>query len=366
MLLVTEWFGALLVDGDKVRERALFPKDGAEIARRLRALEKGEILPEERSLATSSVEVVEERLLGLSGARLVARAPSFFGESKEFGFDESLYRDAVFALGRMKVRESAGRSDLHVVQAVEAMDDVVHAGNLLTERLREWYSLHFPEILNLVGRQEEFAALVAEHGSREAILKQLGFTGADEALGAPLSERDERALRAFAASIEALFAERRRLDAQVETVMREIAPNLSAVVGAHLAGKLVRHAGGLAELAASAAGTVQTLGAEKALFRHLAEGNRPPKHGALFLHPLVHRAPWWQRGRVARALASAAVQAARADVYTKATIHPLLKQRLERRVAEIQAKKSKPPARRPAEGKKPAPRGPGRGGRDRR
>ena len=45
------------------------------------------------------------------------------------------------------------------------------------------------------------------------------------------------------------------------------------------------------------------MGAEKAIFRHLKTGERPPKHGLIFQHPSVRGAKWWNRGKVARNLA---------------------------------------------------------------
>jgi nucleolar protein 56 len=80
---------------------------------------------------------------------------------------------------------------------------------------------------------------------------------------------------------------------------------------------MVKQAGGIRRLATMPAGTIQTLGAEKALFRHIKEGKRPPKHGFLMQHPLVHRAPRHQRGALARSLAAKVALAARADVFTK-------------------------------------------------
>ena len=63
------------------------------------------------------------------------------------------------------------------------------------------------------------------------------------------------------------------------------------------------------------ASTIQILGAEKALFRSLKTGANPPKHGILFQHAIVHAAPSWQRGKIARAVAAKAAIAARVDVY---------------------------------------------------
>ena len=59
------------------------------------------------------------------------------------------------------------------------------------------------------------------------------------------------------------------------------------------------------------------MGAEKALFRTLKTGSNPPKHGILFQHPVIHSAPKWQRGKMARAVAAKTAIAARLDIYGK-------------------------------------------------
>ncbi|HLF23407.1 MAG TPA: hypothetical protein VI565_05740, partial [Burkholderiales bacterium] len=133
-----------------------------------------------------------------------------------------------------------------------------------------------------------------------------------------------------------------RIERYLEDAMPEVAPNLSALAGAALAARLIAHAGGVHELSRKSAGTIQTLGAEKAIFRHLAEGKAPPKHGAIFVHPLVGRAPRHQRGPIARALANKLAIAARADATTHADISAKLKRDLETRVAEIRRVRAQP------------------------
>jgi len=58
------------------------------------------------------------------------------------------------------------------------------------------------------------------------------------------------------------------------------------------------------------------LGAEKALFRHLRSGAKPPKHGLILQHPLVLSAKN-KRGRIDRLLASKIMIAVRTDYYSK-------------------------------------------------
>ena len=89
------------------------------------------------------------------------------------------------------------------------------------------------------------------------------------------------------------------------------------------------------------ASTIQVLGAEKALFRALKTGSNPPKHGILFQHAVVHAAPRWQRGKIARAIAAKAAIAARVDVHG-AGLNTTLLEKLNIRVKEIEEKNSKP------------------------
>ena len=83
------------------------------------------------------------------------------------------------------------------------------------------------------------------------------------------------------------------------------------------------------------ASTVQLLGAEKALFRYKKEGGKPPKHGVIFQHPLINKAPRKDRGKIARILATKISIAAKADVFTKKDISDILKNDLERRIKDI-------------------------------
>ena len=99
--------------------------------------------------------------------------------------------------------------------------------------------------------------------------------------------------------------------------MESIAPNLRTLVGPTLGAKLISHAGGIKRLSTYPSSTVQIMGAEKALFRHLRSGDRPPKYGLIYQHPKVRGSKWWNRGKIARLLSSRISLATRRDVYTK-------------------------------------------------
>ncbi|UCH02286.1 MAG: hypothetical protein JSV20_00335 [Candidatus Bathyarchaeota archaeon] len=124
--------------------------------------------------------------------------------------------------------------------------------------------------------------------------------------------------------------------------MKEIAPNIQNLVGTTLGARLIVLAGGLDNLARKPASTIQVLGAEKALFRSIRTGTKPPKHGIIFQHKAVHQSPRWQRGKIARVLASKIAIAARFDAYNGTYKGNKLKDDFERRLQEIKRKYERP------------------------
>jgi len=117
--------------------------------------------------------------------------------------------------------------------------------------------------------------------------------------------------------------------------MKTIAPNTSEIIGPLIGARLLSLAGGMDRLAMLPASTIQVLGAEKALFRFKKEGGKPPKHGVIFQHPLINKAPRSSRGKIARVLAAKISTAAKADFFTKRDISDELREDLERRLMEI-------------------------------
>jgi len=87
------------------------------------------------------------------------------------------------------------------------------------------------------------------------------------------------------------------------------------------------------------ASTVQVIGAEKALFKHLKNKSiDPPKHGIIFQHASISTSPKSVRGKIARALATKITLAAKADEYTKRFIGPEVKDKFDKRLKDILAK----------------------------
>ena len=273
---------------------------------------------------------------------------------------EDEYREFVHTvsleLTRRKLRRYAQKRDLLAIQAIRAVDDIDKTLNLFAARLREWYSVHFPELDDIVREHEEYIKIVANIGSRDNLsvesLTKLGFSegrakriveAAKKSIGADLSDMDMNVIQTVANIWLELHELRQKLTEYIGQVMKEVAPNITALVGPLLGARLLSLAGSLEELAKLPASTIQVLGAEKALFRALRTGGKPPKHGVIFQFPEIRRAPKWQRGKIARALATKLSIAAKVDYFTGRYIGDELRKRLMERIEEIKKLYPKPP-----------------------
>ena len=126
-----------------------------------------------------------------------------------------------------------------------------------------------------------------------------------------------------------LIEEKERKENYLQKLVNELYPNLSYILPAKITAQLVEKAGGVEKLALMPSSTIQLLGAEKALFKHLKFGTKAPKHGFIFQHPFVSSKPKELRGRAARVLANKIALAARADAFSKNFIAKKLKEELD-------------------------------------
>jgi nucleolar protein 56 len=267
-------------------------------------------------------------------------------------------REFALGLSSSKVTKISESPDLHIIQAINSLDEIDKIANALSSRLREWYGLHFPELENVIDSINGYAQIVLA-GKRESLTKKVfedaGFPDskvemlslvASKSRGGDISEKNLEIVQSMAKQMLDLHELRNNLEEHIESEMDVVAPNISAILGTAVGARILGRAGSLTKLASMPASTVQVIGAEKALFRALKTGAQPPKHGLLFQHTLVHAAPRWQRGKIARAIAAKAVIAARVDVYGEG-INETLLEKLDVRVKEIGEKYEEAPEREP-------------------
>ena len=335
-ILVTKWFGVFLCDekSGKILDKRLMPKDPHAVAEKLASVQRGSLLDEERELAAT----VDGKLAVADRRQSELGKPEMFDSSsitpERFGYDGEFMHEVMIGLGKLRTSEPIPR-DRSLVQAIRSLDDQIATINLYNERLHEWYGMHFPELADYA-RDARYAQLIAMNGEREGVIEELGIE--IESIGADMDPADIGAIRDLADTLSRLYDDKERTEEYIQGIVEETCPNMCAVLGAPLAARMVSLAGGLERLASLPSSTVQLLGAEKAMFRHLKSGKKGPKHGVIYQHPEVHRSPYWQRGKIARALAGKVLIAAKIDQYHGDFAGDRLNDEFMRRVEDIRGR----------------------------
>lgn len=286
---VKTWFGTFALEGGRIIQAEIFERDIDSIVRKL---------VEEPLLLRGEVAGADIRELALQYG--------FASSGEEY---DSMLHEVSIALARKQLAQSVSE-ERQIIAAVEAIDDVDEACNILAERLKEWYLLF-----------------------RETSLK------GEELAQCILEKEHEPMMQSMASDLLRLYATRASIEEYLKESMPGIAPNLTNIAGHLLGARLLSIAGSLEKLASMPSSTVQVIGASTALFRHLKGKATSPKHGLIFRHPLVNSAPGKLRGKLARALASKISLAARYDYYSGKINESLLSE-LEAKVKGIKKRHS--------------------------
>ena len=229
-------------------------------------------------------------------------------------------RQANLKMTRLSIKESFSEEQL-IIHSVRLIEDMNKALSLLGKRFREWIALHQP---SLARRFPDHERLIKE------LLEQEEFPS--EEMGADIPEEDCEHLRSIARSLTEWYEFREKEGDYLERKMEKHCPNINALTGARIGGKLLSIAGSLRRLALLPSSTIQMLGAEQALFRHLRNPKaKPPKYGVLHEHPLIKISKRSDHGKVARALADKIAVAARVDFFKGEYMGDQLVKKVEKR-----------------------------------
>lgn len=334
--------GFIAFDEDlQIADYKLFTED--EVVSNLIKIEENEILDEELELINGiKLDSFEEDRIIIETTKrksqykelenygnIEVKTPNKGGEYLRSNIDK-IFEEIGFSKGQdeiiqiyeklaiHKIKKSSQEEDKLLIQAINSVDDIDESISKLVERIRDWYTIYFPE-MDTISNNETYIKLIAESENREDILENFNEHFAEEieeSTGADIEEDDLLMLKSFAESIYSLQKSRRELETYIDSKMEAIAPNLRDLLGSTLGAKLIAHIGSIKRLATYPASVIQIMGAEKAIFRHLKTGERPPKHGLIFQHPSVRGAKWWNRGKIARNLALKITLAVRKDVFS--------------------------------------------------
>ncbi len=364
--ITTTSFGFIATDEEfTIVDKFLFEKKQVEI---LEKIQQKEVTDEEvnliNRLSKNFDEIIIETNKPLSAYKCVDNVDNLslekftpHGDYIRSNFDEvissltdvemrSSLNKSYNEIASEKIRESIKTNDVMIVETINSLEEIEDTAGKLIERLREWCTPYLPELEKL-HNHELYSKIIAKETSRENIINSgiLDNTHVklSENYNIDIQESDLEIIKSFASSVYNMYLTKNTLEEFIDVKIKETAPNLYDVAGANLAAKLIAHTNGLENLAKLPSSTIQIIGAEKAIFRHLKTGENPPKHGLIFQHPSIRGSNWWVRGKLARTVASKITIAARKDAFSN-DYDPNLKVELDERIEEI--KKAHPFAER--------------------
>lgn len=236
-------------------------------------------------------------------------------ESKVLDFfkDKKYFNDFYLRnleLTKLGIKESVS-CGLLIIQTISNIEELNRICNMLVKRLREWYSWYLPEFVKSLEDNEKFVDVIVKKSKKE-LLKELKLK---ESMGAELKKEDVDEMILLGKEILNLYNLKKKHEEYLKKVMKKYCPNILELAGATIGAKLLELGKGLKHLALLPSSTVQLLGAEKALFRHIKTGSKSPKYGVIINHPLVQKAGKSEKGKAARMLADKLSLCARLDYF---------------------------------------------------
>ncbi|KIH94331.1 nucleolar protein 58 [Sporothrix brasiliensis 5110] len=229
------------------------------------------------------------------------------------------------SLSRHKLKFSADKVDVMIIHAVSLLDDLDKELNVFMMRVKEWYGWHFPELAKILNDNVAYSRVILAAGMRENLvntdlsevlpeeIEAAVKAAAEVSMGSEIASEDLENITLLAEYVVMYANYRTQLSSYLDSRMKAIAPNMTAIVGPLIGARLISHAGSLMNLAKSPGSTIQILGAEKALFRALKTKHSTPKYGLIYHASLVGQATGRNKGKMARQVASKAALGARID-----------------------------------------------------
>jgi len=173
-------------------------------------------------------------------------------------------REEFLEKARAGVKEAYLERDRPLMQCVNAIDEIDKASNLLFERVQEWYGIYFPELR--VREPDKYCELVMKIDRRNINAEEISLiVGGDKAreiqekarrsMGVDLSGKDLNEVRELAREVLNLRMLSNSIEKYETELAKELCPNLTYLIDAPLAAKLIAHAGGLKRLATMPAST---------------------------------------------------------------------------------------------------------------
>lgn len=250
--------------------------------------------------------------------------------------------------------------EISLIQFINTYENLRRSYNLNFEKLSEWYRIYFPKLE--INNPSEFIKLIIamEGGIRvdtEAIMAITTnkniidsiFNKVTLDIGRKITLEEAKTIEGLAILSSSIEAQLKNLEMYIDNGAKKLMPNTTYLTNSKIAAELLSKAGSMKELAFMPAGTIQMLGAEKALFMHRKFGVNAPKYGILYKLPEIESAEKQIRGKLARVYSNKIFVAIKADYFSRNFIAEklkvdiiLIKSRIEKTPRKMKAQRYSP------------------------
>ncbi|MEK6913248.1 MAG: hypothetical protein AABW47_01090 [Nanoarchaeota archaeon] len=168
---------------------------------------------------------------------------------------------------------------------------------------------------NLYGRIKDIHRILFpfdDDATPKKVMEKMRFASLKQSEGLILDNNENKYLKFFIENIDKQGRCKNTEEMQKILVLKYL-PNSSKLIEPFLLGKMISSMGGIERIARKPSSTIQLIGAEKALFRHMARKTPSPKHGLLFYSTKIKNSK--ERGKDSRILANKLAIALRTDYY---------------------------------------------------
>jgi len=233
--------------------------------------------------------------------------------------DLAKLREKNLQITKQKLKESIHEDNL-IIQSINNYEELNKILNTLVKRLREWYELYNPEFSKETYDNESFVKYLKKEKSE---------------MGGNLKKEDVDIIFELKEKIKELYDLEHTEEKYLDSLMDSSCKNLKTVAGTLIGARLIGKAGSLKKLALMPASTIQLLGAEKALFRHIKTKAKCPRHGLIHEHPFILQSKNQFRGKIARQFADKISLAVKIDYFKGEFKGDKLKKEMEDNIRKI-------------------------------
>ena len=230
-----------------------------------------------------------------------------------------------------KLKFNNSRIDKTVIYIIKLLDELEKEINMYSQKLKEWYSWHFPELFSIISDNLIYAKVISRIETREKLIVtdlsdilpecviEKIIEVSEISLGITIHEDDLACILSLCSQIITFNNFKKQLQIYLKNRMYTIAPNLTAITGEKVGARLIFHSGTLLNLAKSYSSKIQILGAEKALFRSIKSKTNSPKYGIIYNINCISKADKKIKGKISRMLAGKIAISARTDALGDST-----------------------------------------------